>query len=35
MNDSFWLGVWPGIEEQHYDYILAQLNAFIALAKNK
>ena len=35
MNDSFWLGVWPGIEEQHYDYILAQLNAFIALAKSK
>ncbi len=35
MNDSFWLGVWPGIEEQHYDYILTQLNAFIALAKSK
>ena len=29
MNDSFWLGVWPGIEEDHYNYIVSELRAFV------
>jgi CDP-6-deoxy-D-xylo-4-hexulose-3-dehydrase len=32
MNNSFWLGVWPGLNEEHYDYILEKLNDLI---KNK
>jgi len=29
MNNSFWLGVWPGLNEQHYDYIYDTLNRLI------
>jgi CDP-6-deoxy-D-xylo-4-hexulose-3-dehydrase len=28
MNDSFWLGVWPGLTVDHYDYILDTLNRY-------
>ena len=29
MDNSFWLGVWPGLNEQHYDYIFDNLNRLI------
>lgn len=29
MNDSFWLGVWPGLTEEHYVYISETIQAFL------
>ncbi|MVM38069.1 lipopolysaccharide biosynthesis protein RfbH [Spirosoma sp. HMF3257] len=29
MNRSFWLGVWPGLGDKHYDYIVSKLKAFV------
>ncbi len=30
MHDAFWLGVWPGLEESHYDYIIEKIKEFIS-----
>ena len=29
MNNSFWVGVWPGLEEQHYEYVAGCFESYI------
>jgi len=28
MTDTFWVGIWPGLEQEHLDYIAASIAAF-------
>jgi CDP-6-deoxy-D-xylo-4-hexulose-3-dehydrase len=29
MNDSFWVGIWPGLKEEHLDYIAYKIKEFV------
>jgi CDP-4-dehydro-6-deoxyglucose reductase, E1 len=31
MNDSFWIGVWPGLENEHLEYIFNKINDYLKL----
>lgn len=35
MHDTFWVGVWPGLEKNHLDYISDRIHAAIAEAKGR
>ena len=28
MRDTFWIGLWPGLTEDHLDYAASQIKAF-------
>jgi CDP-6-deoxy-D-xylo-4-hexulose-3-dehydrase len=29
MNNSFWIGVWPGLNTEHFNYIKTQIEKFL------
>ena len=29
MNDSFWIGVWPGLDESHLFYVVEKIKQFL------
>jgi len=29
MKDAFWVGVWPGVREEHINYIIQKIKEFI------
>jgi len=31
MNNAFWLGVYPGLDAQHFDYVIEKLEEFLGL----
>ncbi|MBL7703552.1 MAG: lipopolysaccharide biosynthesis protein RfbH [Ferruginibacter sp.] len=33
MLNSFWLGVWPGLDEEHLKYIFSKVKEFVSLQK--
>lgn len=33
MNNALWLGVWPGLEANHYDYVADMISKYIAMKK--
>ncbi len=35
MHDTFWVGVWPGLEARHLDYIADRIHTHIKEAKSK
>ena len=29
MKDAFWVGVWPGVREEHINYVIQKIKEFI------